>query len=79
MNVRPKNYEWVVFYDRVIDLTAYTFSRRAIYRRFMATANRSAKWMNLMRAVSSEGYGRLRFYRQVRKKPGRGHQLQEIF
>ncbi|WP_204282075.1 hypothetical protein [Pontibacter burrus] len=67
MNVRPRNYGWVEFYDRVIDLTAYTFSRKAIYRRFMATPSSSAKWMNLMRAVSSEGYGRLRFYRQVRK------------
>ncbi|AKD04246.1 radical SAM protein [Pontibacter korlensis] len=67
MNVKPKNYGWVEFYDRVIDLTAYTFSKKAIYRRFMATPSRPAKWMNLMRAVSSEGYGRLRFYRQVRK------------
>lgn len=67
MNVKPRNYEWVEFYDRVIDLTAYTFSRKAIFRRFMATPSPSAKWMNLMRAVSSEGYGRLRFYRQVRQ------------
>ncbi|PTX15020.1 radical SAM superfamily enzyme YgiQ (UPF0313 family) [Pontibacter mucosus] len=67
MNVKPRNYGWVEFYDKVIDLTAYTFSEKAIYRRFMATPNPSAKWMNLMRAVSSEGYGRLRFYRQVRQ------------
>jgi hypothetical protein len=67
MNVKPKNYEWVEFYDRVIDLTAYTFSKRAIYRRFRATPSPSSKWMNLMRAVSSEGYGRLRFYRRVRR------------
>ena len=67
MNIKPKNYEWVEFYDKVIDLTAYTFSKRAIYRRFMATPSANAKYMNLMRAISSEGYGRLRFYRQVRK------------
>jgi len=67
MNIKPKNYEWVDFYDKVIDLTAYTFSNKAIYRRFRATANRTTKWMNVMRAISSEGYGRLRFYRQVRK------------
>ena len=67
MNIKPKNYEWVDFYDKVIDLTAYTFSKKAIYRRFMANPTSTSKWMNLMRAVSSEGYGRLRFYRQVRK------------
>jgi hypothetical protein len=67
MNIKPKNYEWIDFYDKVIDLTAYTFSKKAIYRRFMANPTSTSKWMNLMRAVSSEGYGRLRFYRQVRK------------
>jgi len=67
MNIKPKNYEWVDFYDKVIDLTSYTFSRRAIYRRFMATKGFSTKWMNFMRAISSEGHGRIRFYKQVRK------------
>ncbi|MES1221503.1 MAG: hypothetical protein ABUT20_38745 [Bacteroidota bacterium] len=33
----------------------------------MATNDRTAKWMNFMRAISSEGYGRIRFYKQVRK------------
>ncbi|HEX5552563.1 MAG TPA: radical SAM protein, partial [Chitinophagaceae bacterium] len=67
MNLKPKNYEWVDFYDKVIDLTEYTFSRRALYRRFRATPNFTPQWMNFMRAISSEGYGRLRFYRKVRK------------
>ena len=67
MNIKPKNYEWVDFYDKVIDLTAYTFSPRAIYRRLRANGQFTTKWMNLMRAVSSEGYGRLRFYRKIRK------------
>ena len=67
MNVKPKNYEWVDFYDKVIDLTEYTFSRRSMYRRFVATNDFTNKWMNFMRAVSSEGHGRLKFYRQVRK------------
>ncbi|MCU7552667.1 radical SAM protein [Chitinophagaceae bacterium LB-8] len=67
MNLKPKNYEWVDFYNKVIDLTAYTFSKKALYRRFMATPNFTSRWMNFMRAVSSEGYGRLRFYHKVRK------------
>ncbi len=68
MNVKPKNYEWVDFYDKVIDLTAYTFSNRAIYRRFANASHFTVKWMNVMRAISSEGYGRLRFFRKVRKQ-----------
>jgi hypothetical protein len=67
MNLKPKNYEWVDFYDKVIDLTEYTFSKKAIYRRFKASPSFTAKWMNFMRAVSSEGHGRLRFYKMVRK------------
>jgi len=68
MNIKPQNYEWVDFYDKVIDLTAYSFSKKAIYRRFMATRDTTSRWMNFMRAVSSEGYGRLHFYKEVRKQ-----------
>ena len=67
MNLKPKNYEWVDFYDKIIDLTRYTFSKKAIYRRFMATPNLTSKWMSFMRAISSEGYGRIRFYSRVRE------------
>jgi len=67
MNVKPKNYDWVDFYDKVIDLTEYAFSLKAIYRRFTHTQGFTSKWMNVMRAISSEGWGRLKFYRQVRQ------------
>lgn len=67
MNLKPKNYEWIDFYDKVIDLTEYTFSKKAIWRRFLANKGTTPKWMNFMRAISQEGHGRIRFYRQVRK------------
>ena len=67
MNVKPKNYEWIDFYSKVIDLTEYTFSKKAIYKRIKATADFTSKWMNVMRAISNEGYGRIRFYKMVRK------------
>ncbi len=66
MNVKPKNYEWVEFYDHVIDVTEYTFSKRAIWNRIKATPNFNAKWMNFMRAISSEGFGRIRFFKTIR-------------
>ena len=36
MNVRPTNYAWPEFYDRLVDLTRYSFSWRAIGRRVTA-------------------------------------------
>jgi hypothetical protein len=79
MNMKPKNYEWLDFYDKVIDLTEYTFSKKAIYRRFMATPTFTSKWMNFMRAVSSEGYGRLRFYRSIRKNLSEDRSFRDYF
>jgi hypothetical protein len=67
MNVKPKNYEWRPFYDQVIDLTRYSFSWRAIARRFKATRTPIPRWMNVVRAVSSEGNGRIQYHSKVRK------------
>ena len=66
MNVKPKNYEWPEFYDRVIDLSIYSFSRRAIRRRFLANRGPIPRFLNVVRAISSEGKGRIEFYRTVR-------------
>jgi len=68
MNVRPKNYSWPEFYDNVISLTRYTFSWRNIARRFGATQGAIPKWMNVVRAISSEGFGRIGYYSEVRRR-----------
>ena len=68
MNVKPANYAWPEFYDHVIDLTRHTFSWRAIGRRFRAVRTAIPRWMNVVRAVSSEGFGRLRYYREIRRR-----------
>ena len=67
MNVRPKNYSWRAFYDQVIGLTKHTFSWPAIIGRFRATKTPIPRWMNVVRAVSSEGFGRLRYYTELRR------------
>ncbi len=67
MNVRPLHYGWVEFYDHVIDLTAYSFSPRSVRRRFAGTRSGWARSLNLVRALSSEGRGRLNFYRRLRQ------------
>jgi len=67
MNVRPKNYGWKEFYDGLIDVTSYSFSWRAIARRIPATATAIPKWMNVVRAMSSEGWGRIDYHTKIRK------------
>jgi hypothetical protein len=67
MNVKPKNYGWPEFYDRLIDLSKHSFSPRAILNRFRASGEVIPKWMNVVRAISSEGYGRIRYHTRVRK------------
>ena len=68
MNIRPKNYSWPDFYDHVIDLSKHTFSWRSIYNRYRAVKARIPRWMNVVRAISSEGFGRIEYYSEVRKR-----------
>jgi hypothetical protein len=68
MNVRPKNYSWCAFYDHVIELTRYSFSWSTIARRFRATRGVTGRAMNVVRAVSTEGFGRLRYYQEIRRR-----------
>jgi hypothetical protein len=68
MNVKPANYSWPDFYDQVIDLTKYTVSWRNIYRRWRAIPAAIPRWMNVVRGVSSEGFGRIKYYSEVRRR-----------
>jgi hypothetical protein len=70
MNVRAKNYSWPEFYDHLLKLTSYSFSWGMIARRFKAGQNSSSKWIrwvNVLRAVSSEGFGRIKNYTRLRQ------------
>ncbi len=79
MNVRPRNYSWPDFYDHVIDLTRYSFSGKAIFRRFRSTPGPMPRGMNLVRAVSTEGFGRLRYHRDVRRRLDQDRQFLPYF
>jgi hypothetical protein len=68
MNVRPRNYGWTEFYDHVIDTFEYSFSTRALARRFMK--NRRAPHIALeqaFRGLSSERSNRLGYHKQMRR------------
>jgi hypothetical protein len=79
MNVKPLNYSWTDFYDRVIDLTKYSFSARAILRRFRATEGAIPRLMNVIRAISSEGSGRIRYHSEIRRRLDTDPQLIRYF
>ncbi|HEX6559280.1 MAG TPA: radical SAM protein [Longimicrobiales bacterium] len=67
MNVRPKNYQWPEFYDLLIDLQKYSFSWRTMTRRARGAPAGFGTWLNLVRGLSSEGAGRLKYYRRIRE------------
>ena len=79
MNVRPQNYAWPEFYDHVIGLTKYTFSWPAIVKRFQATKASMPRWLNALRAISSEGSGRLRHYSELRRRLETDAQVDAFF
>lgn len=67
MNVRPRNYTWTEIYDHVIGVRSHTFSWKAIARRLAANKGTLTRSLNLVRAVSSEGFGRIRHDIGVRR------------
>jgi len=66
-NVRSKNYTMAALYDHVIDLREYSFSPRAIARRLRANRGFLTRALNFIRAASSEGSGRVRYDRSLRR------------
>jgi hypothetical protein len=63
MNVRPRNYSWPEFYDHVVGVSQYSYSGRAIARRFAATRG-TPRWMKALEAVSWSG--RTRYHAGIR-------------
>ncbi|MDH4068931.1 MAG: radical SAM protein [Ignavibacteria bacterium] len=79
MNIKPRNYEWHEFYGHVIDLTRYTFSKRAVLRRLRANGGIVPRWMNVIRALSTEGRGRIEYFTGVRQHLVDNHQFRAFF
>ena len=79
MNVKPMNYSWIEFYDNVIDLGKYTFSWKAIFNRLRANKTMIPKWMNVVRAISAEGFGRVKYNIEVRRLLSTDKQFRDYF
>ncbi len=67
MNIKPQNYSWAEFYDHLIDVTKYSFSPRLIFRRFLANGETIPRWLNIVRGFSSERFGRLKYFGEIRR------------
>ena len=79
MNVRPQHYGWPEFYDHLIDVSRHSFSWRAILARFRASDQAIPRWMNVVRAVSSEGFGRIRYHTGIRRMLGEDRGFRAYF
>ena len=54
--------------EHVIDLVKYTYSWPAILKRVKSNKTMIPRWMNVVRAVSSEGFGRIKYHGEVRRR-----------
>ena len=74
LNIIPKNYSWEEFYAHYIDLLKYSFSARAMYRRFKANPMKGARWLTLFMSLSVGGSGKVSdvytMLKNLRRKPG---------
>jgi hypothetical protein len=60
LNIIPKNYTWEEFYIHLIDLLDYSFSAKAMYRRFNANHMTAPKWITLLLSLTIGGRGKIR-------------------
>jgi hypothetical protein len=79
MNIKPQNYSWVEFYDRLIDVTNYSYSTRLVARRFRANGGTIPRWLNVVRGFSSERFGRIKYFREIKQLLLTDRSMQRFF
>jgi len=67
MNVRPKHYTFPAFYDHLIDAERFAYSWPQMARRFAHDRGAVPKWVNVLRALSSERFGRVAHHARIRR------------
>jgi hypothetical protein len=79
MNVKPVNYSWTEFYSHIISLGEHTFSWSAIMKRLIATKAFIPRWMNVVRAISEEGFGRVAYNKEILKQLNSDTKFRDYF
>ncbi|MCE5347508.1 MAG: hypothetical protein LLG13_14650 [Bacteroidales bacterium] len=73
LNIIPKNYTWEEFYILFIDLLKYSFSSKAIYRRYNSNYMAASKWITLLLSFTIGGAGKIKYLsdmlKNLRKEP----------
>jgi len=60
-------------------LSKYSYSWHSIINRYKAIKAMIPRWMNVLRAVSSSGFGRIRYYEEVRRRLDDDRQFRRFF
>ena len=79
MNVKPLNYSWPEFYSQIIGLGEHTFAWKAITKRMIATKAFIPRWMNVVRAISAEGFGRVAYNKRILKQLNSDTKFRDYF
>ena len=79
MNVKPLNYSWTEFYSHIINLGEHTFSWSAILKRLISTKAFIPRWMNVVRAISEEGFGRVAYNKKILKQLNSDTKFRDYF
>ena len=79
MNVKPLNYSWTEFYSHIINLGEHTFSWSAILKRLVSTKAFIPRWMNVVRAISEEGFGRVAYNKKILKQLNSDTKFRDYF
>jgi hypothetical protein len=79
MNVRVKNYAWPEFHARLVDLTVHACSVPMMWRRLKTNGPRIPGWLNVIRAMSSEGNGRIKYHRDIHRRLEEDHEFRAFF
>ncbi|MCH7963685.1 MAG: radical SAM protein [Bacteroidetes bacterium] len=79
MNVKTKNYSYPEFYKLFVDLLRHSFSKKAIARRFQVNKFSIPGWLNVVRAISSEGLGRVKYFTDIHHRLETDRQFRMFF
>lgn len=73
LNIIPRHYTWEELYVLFIDVLEYSFSNKAMYRRFNANTMIASKWITLLLSMTIGGSGKIRLLsdmlKNLRRKP----------
>jgi hypothetical protein len=79
MNIKPRNYSWLEFYDHIIDITKYSYSSRLILQRFLANGETIPRWLNVVRGFSSERFSRIKYFTEILRRLDTDRPLRRFF